>query len=70
VEDGLADPKTMVPVLHARVPIFKFVHPATGINVDVCLGCEGDAFKTWSVAQLMTVHPAAVQLCRLVSGQE
>ncbi|GLC46348.1 hypothetical protein PLESTM_001861000 [Pleodorina starrii] len=66
VEDGLADERSLVPVLHARVPIIKFVHPATGINVDVCVGSEGDSFKTWSLAQLMALHPVVEKLCRLV----
>ncbi|EFJ53236.1 hypothetical protein VOLCADRAFT_102845 [Volvox carteri f. nagariensis] len=66
VKDGLVEEKSLVPVLHARIPIIKFVHPATGISVDVTVGSDGDAFKTWSMGQLMALHPAADKLFRVV----
>ncbi|GIM15708.1 hypothetical protein Vretimale_18451 [Volvox reticuliferus] len=64
--NGLARRGAVEYILHARVPIVKFVEPNTGIEVDLCLGNDSTAFKAWSVAQMASIHPAFGKLFRVV----
>ncbi|GLC47515.1 hypothetical protein PLESTB_001763300 [Pleodorina starrii] len=63
---GLARRNSVEYILHARVPIVKFVDPVTGIEVDLCLGNADTGFKAWSVAQVASIHPAFGKLFRVV----